>query len=134
YLARTERRRQDGSRTSDAYQLPEDAYRKNFPHPRKKTQSSPEDISGLTTFDPAIEPSSLRSDDKREPTQFDELVKVLDADHANARIAHGKPFETKLSPHAARLLANALPRCAAPNAAAEAMIRNGWQGFEPSWM
>lgn len=62
YLSRTERRRTDGSRTSDAYQLPPEAYRKNFPHPRKETQSSPEDTSGPTTFEPAIDPSSLRSE------------------------------------------------------------------------
>lgn len=134
YLAREERRRTDGSRTSDAYQLPEEAYRKNFPHPRKKTQSSPEDISGLTTFDPAIEPSSLRSEDKREPTQFDELVQVLDAEHANAIIAHRKHFKGKFSPYAARLLAGKFAKCPDPNAAADAMISNGWQGFEPGWM
>lgn len=84
--------------------------------------------------EPIIEPSSLRSDDKREPTQFDELVKVLDADHANAVVAHRKNFKAKFSPYAARLLAKEFAKCPDPNAAAEAMIRNGWQGFEPSWM
>lgn len=134
YVVRAERRRTDGSRTSDAYQLPEDAYRKNFPHPRKKTQSSPEDISGLTTFDPASEPSSLRSERKRELSQFDELVLVLDADHANAVIAHRKNLKAKFTPYAAKLLAAKFAKCADPNAAADAMIVNGWQGFEPGWL
>src|SRR5690606_12470758 len=41
FLTRTARHRKDGSRTSDSYQLPPEAYRKNFPAPRKETQSQP---------------------------------------------------------------------------------------------
>jgi hypothetical protein len=81
-----------------------------------------------------INPSSLRSEGKREPSQFDELAKVLDTDHANAVIAHRKNFKSKFSPYAARLLAKEFAKCADPNLAAETMIRNGWQGFEAEWM
>lgn len=89
------------------------------------------------TAEPITEPirsSSLRSDDKREPSQFDELSKVLDAEHANAVIAHRKNFKAKFSPYAARLLAKEFAKCPDPNIAADAMIRNGWQGFDPKWM
>lgn len=56
FVTRSERRRKDGSRTSDSYQLPPEAYRKNFPTPRKETQGQAEDTSGLTTFEPPTEP------------------------------------------------------------------------------
>jgi len=56
FVVRTARHRKDGSRTSDAYQLPPEAYRKNFPHPRKETQTQPEKSAGLTTFEPVTEP------------------------------------------------------------------------------
>lgn len=86
--------------------------------------------------EPIKEPiSSLRSDTARgEPTQFDELVKVLDADHAHAVIAHRKNFKAKFSPYAAKLLAAKFATCPDANAAADAMIVNGWQGFEHAWM
>lgn len=102
---------------------------------KAKHDETPRNVS-VTPQDTETEadPSSLRSEGKREPTQFDELVKVLDTDHANAVIAHRKNFKSKFSPYAARLLAKEFAKCADPNLAAETMIRNGWQGFEAEWM
>lgn len=76
--------------------------------------------------------SSLRSDDKRTPR--DELSTVLDADHAQAVLDHRQRSRKPLTAHAAKLLAGKFGRCADPNAAADAMIANGWQGFEPEWL
>lgn len=59
YIGRSARHRKDGSRTSDAYQLPSEAYRKNFPHPRKETPTQPEESAGLTTFEPVTEPVTV---------------------------------------------------------------------------
>lgn len=73
FIERTARHRKDGSRTSDAYQLPPEAYRKNFPHPRKQTQTQPEDSAGLTTFEPVTEPTTTAA------RPGDLLDKLLDA-------------------------------------------------------
>jgi hypothetical protein len=84
------------------------------------------------TAEPISEPITIIT--KREPTQFDVLAGVLDADHATAVIAHRKNFKAKFSPYAAKLLAAKFARCPDANAAADAMIVNGWQGFEPEWL
>jgi hypothetical protein len=64
----------------------------------------------------------------------DELLAVLDEARAEAVIEHRKRIRKPLTAHAARLLAGKFRQCADPNAAADAMIVNGWQGFEPSWL
>jgi uncharacterized protein YdaU (DUF1376 family) len=77
--------------------------------------------------------TSLRSVSS-EPSQFDELSKVLDPLHAKAVIDHKKGFRGKFTPHAASLLAKEFARCPDPNAGADAMIANGWQGFKAEWL
>lgn len=62
------------------------------------------------------------------------LVTVLDTEHAVAVIEHRQRLRKPLTSHAARLLAGKFAKCADPNAAADAMIANGWLGFEPEWM
>ena len=79
-----------------------------------------------------INPSSLRSEGKRTPRS--ELLAVLDADRADAVIEHRQRIRKPLTAHAAKLLAGKFARCPNPNEAADAMIANGWQGFEPEWM
>ena len=64
----------------------------------------------------------------------DELEKVLDPLHAEAVVAHRVRLKKPLTAHAAKLLAGKFSKCADPNAAADAMISNGWQGFEPEWL
>lgn len=74
FISRSARHRKDGSRTSDAYQLPEQAYRKNFPHPRKETQPQPEKSAGLTTFEPVTEPTTVVS--RASKHDYDEVQSV----------------------------------------------------------
>ena len=59
---------------------------------------------------------------------------VLDAERAAAVVEHRKHMRRALTPYAAKLLARKFSKTADPNAAADAMIANGWQGFEPEWM
>lgn len=63
-----------------------------------------------------------------------ELMTVLDREHAQAVIDHRTAMRRRLTPHAAKLLARRFALMPNPNAAADAMIGNGWQGFEPEWL
>lgn len=67
-------------------------------------------------------------------TPRDELEKVLDEEHAAAVIEHRQRIRKPLTGHAAKLMAGKLSRCPDANAAADVMIANGWQGFEPEWL
>lgn len=68
------------------------------------------------------------------PTPDSELSKVLDQTRTQAVIEHRKKKRAPLTAHAASLLARKFAACADPNAAADAMVANGWQGFEPGWL
>jgi hypothetical protein len=65
---------------------------------------------------------------------MEELTTVLDAEHAQAVIEHRRKIRKPLTPYAAQLLARRFALMPNPNAAADAMIGNGWQGFEPDWL
>jgi hypothetical protein len=78
-------------------------------------------------------PAAQRAKD-RAPTAREELLRVLDEKRADGVIDHRKAKKAKLTPHAAKLLADKFAKCPDPNAAADAMIASGWQGFEPEWL
>lgn len=79
-------------------------------------------------------PSEAKASSGVARTPADELAQVLDRDHAEAVVAHRKAMGKKLTPHAAKLLAGKFAQVSDPNAGADTMIANGWQGFEPAWM
>lgn len=62
------------------------------------------------------------------------LEAVLDETHAAAVVEHRQRIRKPLTAYAAAKLADKFAQCADPNAAADKMIGNGWQGFEPEWM
>lgn len=62
------------------------------------------------------------------------LLAVLDDERAGAVIEHRQRIRKPLTAHAAKLLAGKLAQAADPNSAADTMIANGWQGFEPAWL
>jgi uncharacterized protein YdaU (DUF1376 family) len=80
--------------------------------------------------------SSLRSDDRvpAEPTTRQHLERVIDPNRAKALVDHRKRIGKPMTPRAAELMAGKLARCPDPNAAADAIVANGWQGFEPEWL
>ena len=81
---------------------------------------------------PDARTSNLPPERKAAPRE--ELIVVLDAEHADAVLDHRQRLRKPLTAFAAKLLAAKFARCADPNAAAETMISNGWQGFDPSWV
>lgn len=68
------------------------------------------------------------------PSAKDELARVLDSEHVAAVIEHRKKLRKPLTARAASLLAARFAKWPKPNEAADAMIANGWQGFEVAWM
>lgn len=70
----------------------------------------------------------------REDERVSILKTILDETRARAVVEHRKGFRAKFTPHAANLLAKKFAKCSDPNEAADAMIANGWQGFEPEWL
>ncbi len=67
-------------------------------------------------------------------TPREELERVLDPEHSQAVIDHRKAKRAPLTAYAAKLLARKFEKAPDPNAAADAMIVNGWQGFEVEWL
>lgn len=63
-----------------------------------------------------------------------ELRKALDEDRARAVVDHRTRMRKPLTGYAATLLAKKFAQCSDPNAGADAMIANGWQGFDPAWL
>jgi hypothetical protein len=99
------------------------------PAPDKETPPAPP--KEINPF-PHSPPSGAHTPAK--PTPRTELEAVLDASRAEAVIDHRNRIRKPLTAHAAHLLAGKFARCPDPNAAADAMIANGWQGFEPGWL
>lgn len=84
---------------------------------------------------PSITPSPSPAKTPSAPTPRDELSRVLDSERADAVIDHRQKLRKPLTAHAAKLLAEKLSRCRdGPNVAADAMIANGWLGFDPAWL
>lgn len=95
---------------------------------KEKSPTPPKEINPKNS-----PPSGVRTTHAKG-TPRSELSEVLDSDHAQAVIDHRQRIRKPLTPHAAKLLASKFAQCPDPNAAADAMIANGWQGFEPEWM
>jgi ribosomal protein L12E/L44/L45/RPP1/RPP2 len=62
------------------------------------------------------------------------LIAILGNELAEGVIDHRKKIKKPLTALAAKLLAGKFETCPDPPAAAQAMIANGWQGIDPSWM
>lgn len=71
---------------------------------------------------------------KKEISPRAALASVLDDDRAKAVVEHRQRIRKPLTAHAASLLAKKFSQCPDPNAAADAMVSNGWQGFDPAWL
>jgi hypothetical protein len=96
--------------------------------PKERSPAPPKEITPSTSLRSDIHPQA------RASSAGEELAMVLDRERANAVLDHRQRLRKPLTPHAARLLARKFAQCADPNAAADAMIANGWQGFDPAWL
>lgn len=70
----------------------------------------------------------------RQGTPRAALLTVLDPEHADAVLEHRQRIRKPMTERAAKLLAGQLAKCPDANAAADAMLLNGWQGVKPEWM
>jgi uncharacterized protein YdaU (DUF1376 family) len=83
------------------------------------------------------EPKGSKKKPEKKPDHVqvkENLSAVIGEDLAQAVFDHRKKINKPLTPRAATMLANKFGQCMDPMAAAEAMISNGWQGFEPEWL
>lgn len=78
--------------------------------------------------------SSVPSEPRQKKSPREELLVVLDEERADAVIEHRQRKRAPLTQRAAKMLAGKFAECPDPNKAADAMIVNGWQGFEPEWL
>lgn len=81
-----------------------------------------------------IPPATPKGVSAPKPTPRSELLAVLSQVQADAVVAHRQRIGKPMTPHAAHLLAAKFAKCPNPDEAADAMVANGWQGFEPHWM
>jgi hypothetical protein len=103
---------------------------------------------GNPTLKPMVNPTdkaqipearNQRSEEKKDrapaaPTPCQELESVLDHEHAQAVVDHRQRLKKPLTAYAAKQLASKLSKAPDANVAADAMIANGWQGFEAGWL
>lgn len=114
---------------------------------RLASQSVTSDVTSVTVtaeVSPKKETSPTPPKEKTTPSQSETNVSsktpraaletVLDADRAGQVIEHRQRIRKPLTIRAAELLAGQFAECPDPNAAADAMVLNGWQGFKPEWM
>lgn len=82
------------------------------------------------------EPVSKRpkNNQKQKPSPLEILQTALSEKTAFDVIAHRKAKRAPLTPRAAELLVAAFRDHGDAEAAAEAMIANGWTGFKPEWL
>lgn len=131
------RRQQEGVNLPNTYTLNMQGVVANCDHGSRSQQGG---VVASCDTNLLLEPitSSLRSEVKaRAPEKLSvqsELMKVLDEDHAKAVIDHRKALKKPLTVRAAQLLAKQFAKCPSPNEAADAMIENCWQGFNPQWL
>lgn len=106
-------------------------FRKRF---KAVSATPPEADTEQTTEAETEKKTSLRSGKDRKSKTVSVLEEVLDETRAAAVVEHRAKLRKPLTTHGAKLLAGKFAACADANAAADAMIANGWQGFDPGWL
>lgn len=100
----------------------------DLPDKERVSHTLPKEINPSPSLRSGTHPARARE------TPLAELSKVLDEQHARGVVDHRQRTGKPLTPYAASLLAKKFAACHDPNAAADAMVANGWQGFEPEWL
>ena len=86
------------------------------------------------TLSKKVRAQERAGEQEEKVTPINELSKIIDNEHAQAVIDHRSKLRKPLTAHAAKLLAGKFAKLTNPNDGADAMIANGWQGFEPDWL
>lgn len=89
---------------------------------------------GVARGEDNLQTKNYTGQEEKKKTPRDELAAVLDPEHAAAVVDHRQSMRKPLTAYAARQLAAKMAKCQDPNAAADEMISNGWQGFKPEWL
>jgi len=110
----------------------QDVTAQDNPSPKKETSPTPPKEKTTPSSSETTPSSSETIVSSKTPRQALEVV--LDAQRADAVIEHRKRIGKPVTVRAAELLAGKFARCPDPNAGADAMVSNGWQGFEPEWV
>lgn len=136
--ARTARRRE-----ADAIRKRRQREREAVRHDMSRGQSVT-NADDADTVSPKKETSPTPPKEKTTPSRSETNVSsktprqalevVLDSSRAGQVIDHRQRIRKPLTVRAAELLAGQFAECPDPNAAADAMVLNGWQGFKPEWM
>lgn len=106
----------------------------------KRLKASNQDVSDESVLVPSrarveVKTSNLDIEPvEKKDTPRAALMAILDETHAAAVVEHRQRIRKPLTAYAAAKLAAKFAACPDPNAAADKMIGNGWQGFEPEWM
>lgn len=125
------------SRSTDAQQTLNDCSTDVQPLGKVRIGKDKDNISSsILSEDNAQSASPPIKKTKKDSSQeiLDELKLVLQDETAEQVIEHRKALKKPLTTLAAKLLAKKLAETQNPNAAAETMIANGWQGFDASWL
>lgn len=133
FLTRTRHRKEDGTLGRYRYFIqrqfsPVADFARGEKHPKP--------AANFAAHNPHIEPP-IDTPDAREDlpdTAEANLATVLDKQRVKAVIDHRRKMRKPLTPYAAKMLARRFDAYGNAAEAADAMIANGWQGFEPDWM
>jgi len=139
FLVREKRYGEGGYRRSDRLVLDLKNLRSTELHIREFHNSDDILTYHSDRAEPIREPSvkdvtNVTSKKPHEITPMENLQKVLSRERASDVVAHRKAIRKPLTARAAELLAKKFAKTPDPNAAADQMIANGWQGFEPEWI
>jgi hypothetical protein len=109
---------------------------------RKKNQTTYDDVTQCdaarrnVTLDKIREDKNISTnvDIAREASPLAILSECMSETTARDLIAHRQKLRKPLTARAAKLLAKDFVAYGNPEEAAEMMIKNGWQGFHPTWV
>jgi hypothetical protein len=106
---------------------------RDAPSSLKDPEPNPSTVENNPNPPPPYSPPATRKSRDGDEIRR-ELSTVLSSDRVEAVIAHRQKLRKPMTVHAAHLLAGKFGQVANPDDAADAMVANGWQGFEPDWM
>lgn len=109
---------------------------------RQRNQSTYDDVTQCNAVKRNVTLDKIREDKNistnvdiaREPSALAILSECMSETTAKDLIAHRQKLRKPLTPRAAKLLAKDFVAYGNPEEAAEMMIKNGWQGFHPTWV